>query len=211
METKQPSKPLPKLFWIILVSILFGAVAMIAIRFATYKPDTVHYHANFALYINGQKDAFDGPGYYEEVQACMSDHSNDPKVRVHMHGNVNSAVHVHANGATWGQFFANLGYTIGDNIIETPKGLFVSGQDDNKLTFILNGKPVDTAANRVIGDDDVMLIDYGKDKPDTLQDRHKEIPRTAEKYDQGHDPAGCAGDKPLTFWERLKIAVGSNS
>src|SRR5439155_147962 len=95
---------------------LFGLLLMVVFRFIVYKPNTVHYHANFALYINGQRDQFQGPGYYEEVTACMNNHSGDPKTRVHMHNNVNSVVHVHDDGATWGQLFANLGYTLSDTL-----------------------------------------------------------------------------------------------
>ncbi len=192
------------------IAFVLGVVVMIAVRFVAYKPKTVHYHANFALYINGQRDEFKGPGYYEEVTACMDNNSNDPKVRVHMHNNVNSTVHVHDNGATWGQFFANLGYTLSDTLVQTNNGTYISGVDGAQLTFLLNGKKVETIANKVIGDDDVMLISYGKEDQAALQKQYDGIPRDADTYDHGHDPAGCAGSKPLTFGERLKIAVGFN-
>ncbi len=183
---------------------------MVAIRFITYDPHTVHYHANFALYINGQRDEFNGPGYYEEVQACMNNHSSDPKVRVHMHNNVNSVVHVHDAGATWGQFFANLGYNLSDTLVQTNNGTYISGVDGAKLTFMLNGQKVDDIANRLIGDDDVMLISFGNDDQAALQKQYDSIPKNADTYDHGHDPAGCVGSKPLTFGQRLKIAVGFN-
>lgn len=192
------------------IAFVVGALLMVAIRFITYNPHTIHYHANFALYINDQRDEFKGPGYYEEVTACMDTHSNHPETRVHMHNNINSVVHVHDEGATWGQFFANLGYTLGDTLVQTNNGTYVDGTDGARLTFMLNGQKVDNIANRVIGDDDVMLITYGKDDQPALQKQYDSIPRDADTYDHGHDPAGCAGSKQLTFGERLKIALGFN-
>ncbi len=196
---------------IVLASVLVGATIMVGVRFITYKPNTVHYHANFALYVNGVRDGFKGPGFYEEVQACTSNESDNPRSRVHMHNNVNNVVHVHARGVTWGQFFENLSYTLGDNTIETSDGVFVSAQDGSELQFVLNGEPVDTAANRPIKSEDVLLVNYGNDDTSTIKSRYDVIPPDAHKYNERHDPASCAGSKPLTFLERLKVALGFNS
>lgn len=40
--------------WFIAISCLvLRAAIILGIRFFTYKPDSTHYHANFAVYING--------------------------------------------------------------------------------------------------------------------------------------------------------------
>ena len=209
LHMKQVFKKLP--LPVLLTGIILGAFLVVAVRFATYKPATVHYHANFSLYVNGVRDEFKGPGYYEEVQACTNGESGDPRARVHMHDNVNNVVHVHAAGATWGHFFANLGYTLGDNVLVTSIGTYVNGQSGT-LHFVLNGRVVDTAANRTIADDDAMLISYGSEDNAALQQQYASIPHNANQYDEGHDPATCSGSKPLTFTERLKkaVSVGSN-
>lgn len=46
---------------------LLGAIWLVALRYVTYKNDAVHYHANFALYINGQREEFKSFTYYEEI------------------------------------------------------------------------------------------------------------------------------------------------
>jgi len=195
----------------LLIAIVVGAAVMVAIRFANYEPNTVHYHANFALYINGVRDEFKGPGFYEEVQACTSNESDNPRSRVHMHNNVNNVVHVHARGVTWGQFFENLGYALGDNVVETSDGVLVSTQDDSDLQFMLNGEPVDTAANRPIKNEDVLLVNYGNDDPSAIKSLYNALPHDAHEDNERHDPASWAGSKPLTFLERLKVALGFNS
>jgi len=81
--------------WFIAVAcLLLGAAVVLGIRFATYKVNSVHYHANFALYINGQREEFKGMGYYTEVEMCKLDTTMVPSERAHMHDNVNNVVHV---------------------------------------------------------------------------------------------------------------------
>ncbi len=192
---------------------LLGAIITTGVRFVIYKPDKVHYHANFQLWVNGVRDEFKGPAFYEEVAACHAPNTDDPHDRTHMHGNVNDVVHVHAHGVTWSQFFTNLNYTIGDNILVTGRGTYIDGANGNKLSFILNNQAVDSIANKVIGDEDVLLINYGPEPNKinkTLNDRYNNIARTAHQYDVGRDPATCAGADELTFWKRLKISLGAN-
>ena len=53
--------------WFVAVGcLLLGAAIILGIRFATYQVAAVHYHANFALYINGQHEVFKGPQYYSD-------------------------------------------------------------------------------------------------------------------------------------------------
>lgn len=207
-STKQPKKARVPKWAIWLLLILFGALLMVAFRFATIKDTSVHYHANFGLYVNGQQDKFQGPGYYEEVTACNAHNHEDLASRSHMHDNVNTVVHVHDHSVTWSDFFANLGYTLGDTVLVTEKGTYVDGQDGNKLTFILNGQPVTKIANTIIKSEDVLLINYGKDDATTIQSHYAAIPKDAHHYNVTKDPAACQGGENLTPLNRLKQALG---
>lgn len=201
----------PNLLFALAAGFLLGLAILVGVRFATLRePDHVHYHANFALYINGKRDEFTGPGFYEEVSVCSSDNKDDPKARAHLHDNVNHVVHVHDNAVTWSAFFANLGYTLGDDVIQTEKGLYVSGKDGKKLSFVLNGQPVQFIANKVIEDQDVLLISYGKSNQATLKKQFDSVETDADEYDANKDPATCSGpgNGPLTFGERLKQSLG---
>jgi hypothetical protein len=180
----------------------------VAIRFVNYKSDIVHYHANFALYINGERDPFKGFTFYEEVQSCVGDEANNPKSRVHLHNNEPYVVHVHDKAATWGHLFANLGYSLGNNLVKTDKGVYAENSKDNQLTFLLNGQVVDGVANRLIESEDTLLINFGKADSAVLQKRFDDIPRDAEDYNHKPDPAACSGDRPATFTDRLKQAAG---
>ncbi len=190
---------------------LLGALVVVGIRFAAIKDDSVHYHANFALYINGQKDEFKSFTFYEEVQACTLNDPDNVKTRAHMHDQNSGLVHVHAHGVTWGQFFDNLGYTLGNKVVATDAGVFTDGQDTNKLSFILNGEPVQTIADRVIKSQDKLLINYGNDDDKTLQNRFNSVPADAAKANTTQDPAACSGSHKLTFTDRLKLSLGLSS
>ncbi len=194
-------------YLVVLIAFLLGIFSFVAFRFISYKPDHVHHHANFALYIGGQRDEFKSFTFYEEVQACSAS-SDNPKNRVHMHNQENGIIHVHDAGATWGHFFANLGYGLTDKVLQTDEKVFIDDQDGNQLSFILNGKPVETVANQVIESEDALLINYGKDSSETLQQRYETVPNDAGEYNHKPDPSGCGAGAAPTFSERLKAALG---
>lgn len=202
---------LSKVVALLLVGFAAGVMALIGVRFATYRDDSVHYHANFALYINGQRDELKNFTFYEEVNICSSDELDNPKTRVHLHEQNASLVHVHAHAVTWGQLFDNLGYTLGNNLVKTDKGVYVDDQDGKQLTFMLNGEPVQTAANRVIKSEDVLLINYGQDDDKTLKTRYDAIPRDAAKANTQKDPNACSGGTEATPKARLLNAIGLKS
>jgi hypothetical protein len=122
-----------------------------------------------------------------------------------MHDNINHIVHVHDENVTWGAFFANLGYGLADDALQTDDGVLVDGQNDKQLHFILNGEDVDSVANRVVGDEDVLLVSYGPENVD-LDLEYNQIRKDAGEYNSTPDPATCAGQEPLDFSTRIKRA-----
>lgn len=190
------------------VGLVVGALLMVGIRFVTLQDDSVHYHANFGLYVNGIRDEFKNFTFYEEIQSCEQHESDNPKTLVHMHDNNNHVIHVHAHSVTWGQFFANLGYGLTDKALTTDKGTFVDGTNGNHLTFLLNGQPVDEVTNRLIVSRDVLLVSYGSNDQETLKKQYESIPEDAQKFNEAKDPNSCSGSEELTFSTRLKEALG---
>lgn len=186
---------------------VLGTLWLVAARFVTFKDTRVHYHANFVLYVNGERDKFESPTFYEETTACSADEIG-PKARVHLHDQKPEAVHVHDEGATWGHLFANLGYGLSAKALQTDEGVFVAGEQGKDLTFILNGQKVENVANEVIRSEDVLLVSYGKDDSQTINSRYDGIVKDAAEYNTKSDPSSCSGSKPITFTERLKKSIG---
>lgn len=181
--------------WFLLgAGLLLGAATILGIRFFTYQPETVHYHANFAVYVNGQQEQFKGMRYYEETaaQMCTLERADDPVERAHMHDNVNNVVHVEDHLVTWGSFFQNLGWGLGDDYLKTADKVYLP-DDQNHLTFILNGKKVDSISNVIIGDQDKLLVNYGTESNEQVQKQYGTIQNNAKKYDVAQDPASCSG------------------
>ena len=185
--------------------IILGALAILAIRFATYNPHQVHYHANFALYINGQRETFNEPTYYEEIAggSCTADENITPVERAHMHDSVSDLVHVHDHAVTWGAFFQNINWAIGEDFVKTPLKTYVA-DDTHKVNFYLNGQPVGDISNQVIKDKDRLLVDFGTTSQADLQKEADSVASSAVQADAGNDPAACMGNKKLTVSDRLK-------
>jgi hypothetical protein len=197
----------PKIFdkkWVIaLCSFILGAVLILALRFITYNPHKVHYHANFAVYINGQKEEFKNPIYYITIAAmCSTNAAETPSDRAHMHSGVNNVVHIEDKAVTWSQFFQNIGWVVDPRVVRNLDGLFVPN-DQNKITFILNGKKVDGAMRLVINDQDKLLVDYGNTSDTQLNKEYNAIPSTAHEYDVKPDPKSCSGSKKPSMHERF--------
>jgi hypothetical protein len=194
--------------WFIAISCLvLGAAIILGIHFFTYKPDSVHYHANFALYINGQREMFQSPQYYIETAMCSADTVMTPVGRAHMHDNVNNVVHVEDHAVTWGQFFANLGWYMGPTFIASPDGTIYAENAANKLNLVLNGQDytdLGGVANTVIKDQDKLLVSYGNESKAKLNQQYSVIPSSARHYDATKDPASCSGSHSgTTVHDRL--------
>ena len=190
---------------------LFGVFLLVALRFITYKDTSLHYHANFAVFVDNERLALDNFTFYEEVQSCSSDNAGNPRTRVHMHDQVNNIAHVHDSGATWGHFFANIGMTAGDTLFKTDKQTYVEGQNNVNIRYLLNDKEVQTIANRTIESEDTLLISIGNPTDKKLQEQYSQINSNAKEYNQKPDPSSCSGGQPEGFWPRLKQAFGFTS
>ena len=188
--------------FLIFFGILVGMFIILGIRFVAYKAEDIHYHANFVLYINGQREEFKNPRYYTEVNLCTADNAMIPATRVHMHDGINDVIHVEASSVTWGAFFENLGWTFGPTAIITPDGTVYSEYGDNKLNLTLNGldyTDMGGLANTVIRDKDRLLISYGNIDRAVLSSEYNSVASNAQKYDLSKDPKSCGSHDSATM------------
>ncbi len=177
-----------------LVGFATAAILILGIRAIRYKDPHTHYHANFAIYINGVREGLKDPSYYEEIASC-SDEDKRPQHRAHLHDNVADVVHVHDKLVTWGALLANIRYGGGEEYLATPTKSY-QADDTHKMHFILNGKDVSNVSNQIIGDKDRLLISYGSDDTAAVQKQFETVARTAATVDAQKDPAACSGSEP---------------
>ncbi len=191
---------------LLILGALVGAGALAAWRLAAYHSTAVHYHANFAVYINGNREPFAADTYYEEEAGCSADKANTPLARAHMHDKVNDLIHVEAPAVTWGEFFQNLGWGIGPNYLQTRSKLYLSDAN-HKLTYILNGQTMDNPAGVVIKSLDKLLVSYGTSDKAKLQTQAKSISSSAEKANTTPDPESCSGPAVSSWQTKLNYIL----
>ena len=187
-ELRRPNKAV-----IGFMGILIGMLMVLCIRFVSYQPPKdVHYHANFAVYVDGKQEQFSNPLLYEEISECSISTEEKPGERAHLHENIKDVVHVEDSAVTWGNFFQNINWNVSDNYLDTSEDLLVNTETKN-VTYILNGKEVSNITNKVIGDKDRLLVSYGAATKDELAKQFDTVATTAEKYNVTKDPASCSG------------------
>ena len=199
--------------WLIAIScLIIGALFILVIRVAAYSPPKgVHYHANLAVYINGQREEFRALNYYEEEAATTCSTAEtvhieaSPMSRVHMHDNVDDVVHVEDTRVTWGNFFTVLGWNVGATYLATRDALYQTNTQ-SRITYILNGKEVANIANTVINDQDRLLVNYGSQSQSQLNQEYAQIKNDALAADRSKDPAGCGSnhDASTSMAERMR-------
>lgn len=189
----------------VLLGAVIGVLLLLTVRFIFKKPEITHYHANFAVFIDGKRETFEGPGYYEEVQACSATES--PRGRTHMHLPDNNIAHVHDKNVTWGHFFESIGWALGLDALVTEDEVYRTTQE-KALAFYLNGEEVASPFNEVIGNEDVLVISYGDGSDDLkAQAEAAKKPTPAHTANTQTDPAACRGEEELGFAARLKDAI----
>ena len=196
------------------IGLVVGIGSLGTVRYLSYQPPedgTTHYHANFAVFLNGERVDLSGPMYMEDVDRCKLDPSAAaPADRAHLHQGIHDVVHVHHKGVTWGHFFTNLRWTLGDDFIFTESGQRHTNEGERTLKFVIDGTPHQSVRNRVIRSTERLVISYGPESiEEVTQTQLPEVANTAEAFNLSHfDPGGCSGSgpPPPTTWERIRQA-----
>lgn len=132
----------------------------------------IHEHADFALYIRGQRFDFNKPQF-------VSTEDKELSPVAHIHEPRHTVVHVHMSGTTWDEFFRAIGIELTDpslpgvtpetSCIKMPDGQQYCASGNEKLNFRVNGVKVDGISFREIHDLDRVLISFGSEDDAALQ------------------------------------------
>jgi hypothetical protein len=192
------------------VGMALGLFGLGAARFlGVPPPEATHFHANWAIYIDGERLDLSDQRYMEEVSSCYTVEGEvTPQSRVHMHEGNHDVVHVHHPGATWGHLAGNLGIGLGEGYLILDDGRRIFDGEAGHFTYILNGRALTSVQNQLIASEDRVLISYGFESLDELAEgRFSRVTTTAGEYNMRDDPATCSGSsEPLGVWGRLKLA-----
>lgn len=111
----------------------------------------VHWHAKFALTINGDKFDFSRDKYQVVAR------------EVHFEQNDGDTIHVHASGMTLGHVFKTLKFQLTADCLTLDSGERYCNGEGNELAFTANGQRVQDPAAYVIRDGDVLSLAYTGD------------------------------------------------
>ncbi len=134
-----------------LVIILVVVSALICLVFLFTKSTSnkieeprVHYHAGFQVYKDNVLQDYSGLEYMN-LKPCSESHDHtklSPEdlqlEKAHLHDNVGNVVHVHTEGALWGDLFKNISVDI------SPDTAYVNGKQLNENIMVYPIKPYDS-------------------------------------------------------------------
>ncbi len=158
-----------------------------------------HFHANFALYVNGERIDFTDERFSEDIAWCSISGKQDPEDRVHLHERNQDTIHVHADGVSWGHFFTNNDIIFSENILqiwedfESQSWTYTASEWGQKITFMLNGKEIKNPFNKLIGSKDKLLISYGNQTLSETEKLYASVSSNAWEYNAKYDPGSCWG------------------
>ena len=152
-----------------------------------------HYHANFAVFVEGKQLDFSKDEYMEDVAACKLSNNVLPNERVHLHENDGDSVHIHAAGVAWNHFFENIGFVFEDTFLYSEKDWLKTFTAPEKAHFVLNGEIIKNPNNSLIHSEDSLLIYYGSISDEEVIKLFKTLPKDASEYNTKYDPASCGG------------------
>ncbi len=184
---RSPRGALAPRIWLPIVGVLIAAVVVLAVLLilssgedgpvtVVCEPGTpgcelrqsVHWHADFALYIRGERFDFSDERF-------VSDEEDELSENVHIHGTRYGVVHVHREGTTWREFFHSLGFELTDTCLTLPDGEQLCTSDTERLSFMLNGVKLDTLAFQDITDIDRALISFGTESDEELLQQYAKV------------------------------------
>lgn len=189
--------------------IVFIIISVCVVFFVGYKTIQipaipVHYHANFAVFIDGKQADFTSPSLMH-IKPCTNDEheSSDPKENVHLHDQVGNVVHVHANGISWQIFFSTIKFNLPEKANEKIMSVYSAGKQVSQGYLDEEIKPQDQLLIHIASKSAVQSI---SDDP-LLQKEEEAVGTNASQYDEGKvGVEKCGVDGTRTLFQRFKLA-----
>ncbi len=122
-----------------------------------------HEHASVLVRIFGDKFDFSGPAFQIKNRW------------IHFEGRDGNTVHRHSSGVTSGYLFETLGINLTAECFIFPDGRDFCNNDDYSLKIFINHQPVSDISNYVLNEGDKILISYGNETLEELDEQLEEL------------------------------------
>ena len=125
--------------------------------------DDEHEHASILVRIFGDKFYFSVPSY--QIKSSW----------IHFEERDGNTIHRHATGVNLGYLFETLGIGIDAECFIFPDGRQFCTNDDYSLKYYINHKAVSDINNYVFEDQDRVLISYGSESQEQIEQQLEEL------------------------------------
>jgi len=122
-----------------------------------------HEHASLLVRIFGDKFDFASPAY--QIKSSW----------IHFEDSDGTTIHRHSSGVTLGYLFANLGIGIDSECYKFPDGRQFCTNEDYSLKYYINHRIVKDINDYVLDDTDRILITYGNQTPEEIEEQLMEL------------------------------------
>ena len=122
-----------------------------------------HEHASILVRIFGDKFDFSGVSF--QIKNSW----------IHFEGGDGNTVHRHSSGVTSGYLFETLGIGLTAECFIFPDGREFCNNEDYSLKFFINHQPVSGISNYVLNEGDKILISYGDETLEQLDEQLEEL------------------------------------
>ena len=122
-----------------------------------------HEHASVLVKIFGDKFDFTSPAY--QIKSSW----------IHFEDSDGTTIHRHSSGVTLGYLFANLGIGIDSECYKFPDGRQFCTNEDYSLKYYINHRIVKDINDYVLDDTDRILITYGNQTPEEIEEQLMEL------------------------------------
>ena len=125
-----------------------------------------HEHISLLVRIFGDRFDFSSPAY--QIKSSW----------IHFEGADGNTIHRHSSGVTMGYLFETLGLTLTDEcfVFKSQEGQRPFCTDDNfSLKFYINHQQVDTILDHIGQENDRVLISYGNETPEEIEEQLREV------------------------------------
>lgn len=157
---------MPRYLPVAIAAVVIGASIVFGMFRSYQNPDPNHTHADFAVWVNGQKLDFSGDQFMSEAYVEGQPVRVDPMRKyLHLHDGIGHVVHRHKPGLTLNDFFLSLGFTNACTLESVPEShrsehvclVFPDGQT-HLLHVYINGQLSKAGLEYVFEDGDKILL-----------------------------------------------------
>ena len=127
------------------------------------KLGDAHEHASLLVRIFGDKFDFSVPSY--QIKSSW----------IHFEESDGTTIHRHSTGVTLGFLFDSLNIGIDTDCFIFPDGRQFCTNEDYSLKYYINHKPVSSIRDYIFEDGDRILISFGSETPDEIEDQLFEL------------------------------------